>query len=225
MIVQPVLIRIPFQLGLSGARRVERQRRFARIALDHCAKRSGVPEGDWSQTAERVPIPRDGFYWSIAHKPRFAAAVISRSPVGIDLEAIMPRNSDLSTAVASPEEWTIMAEIQRSKFKVQNVRQEGTEPRRHGASGVGAGKTNAIEPDWRKFFEMWTAKEAVLKANSAGIGGLRSCRLSRIDPRGRFILTYEDRDFAIEHFAYGGHIAACTCDDSRPQWHVIEGWG
>jgi phosphopantetheinyl transferase len=217
MIVQPVLIRVPFQPGLSGSQKVERQRRFARIALDHCAKRAGVPAGEWPQTAERVPIPRDGYYWSIAHKPRFAAAVISRSPVGIDIEAITSRDSDLTSAVASSEEWAVIKEsrvpiVQAARGPEMSRDQEAT---KH--------KNDFVF--WRQFFEVWTAKEAVLKANSAGIGGLKSCRLSQIDKDGRFAMTFEDRNFKVEHFRYAGHIAACTCFDSRLQWHVIEGIG
>jgi hypothetical protein len=223
MIIQPVLIRIPFQSGLSGAQKVERQRRFARIALDHCARRSGLPAGEWPQTAERVPVPRDGYYWSMAHKPRFAAAVISPSPVGIDIEVVTPRERDLSAAVASPEEWAIMTEVQSSKFKVQKPGQERSAARGHERSKAGAGRANFIKPDWRRFFEMWTAKEAALKASSAGIGGLKSCRLSQIDKDGRFVMTFEGRIFTVEHFSYAGHIAACTCNDSRLRWHVIEG--
>ena len=207
MIVQPVLIRIPFQPGLAGMQRVERQRQFARIALDHCAKRSGAPAGEWLQTNERVPIPRDGYFWSIAHKPRFAAAVISRGPVGIDIEAVTPRNSELSTAVASSDEWDL-------------IQQKGSA--KQSRDGGGADK-KSVSINWRNFFEMWTAKEAMLKANGAGIGGLTSCRLLRVETEGRFVMTFENRTFTVEHFSYAGHIAACTCSESRLQWHVVEG--
>lgn len=201
MIIQPVVIRIPFQAGLSGPQRVERQRRFARLALDHCAKLSGAPAGPWLQTPERIPIPRDGFHWSIAHKPRFAAAVVARIPVGIDVESTAPRSRDLSTAVASPEEWTLIRLGRGQKMKVGKFDFAG----------------------WGWFFELWTAKEAVLKANSKGIGALMASRLSRVEPTGQFILSFEGREFAVEHFAYAGHIAACTYAGFRPIWHAIEG--
>ena len=247
MILQPVLIRIPFQPNLTGPQYVERQRTFARIALDHCAKLCGVPAGRWAQSPERVPIPRDGFHWSIAHKPRFAAAVIARTPVGIDVESISPRTRDLSTAVASPEEWALMiqsrdsqqsrdrevedspwrgadgVEVQSSKFKVQRERQQGNETTRQGEHTRLDSSSECLAVDWSLFFEMWTAKEATLKANCMGIGGLKACRLLRVDQTGRFILSYEGRNFAVEHFAYAGHVAACTYDDSRLLWHVIEG--
>lgn len=201
MIVQPVLIRIPQVAGLSGAQRVQRQRSFARRALEHCAKLSGAPRGDWRQTPERVPIPRDGWHWSIAHKLRFAAAVVSREPVGIDVESLVPRNSDLSPALASQEEWTL---VQRSR-------------------GLERADSSGGLHGWRMFFELWTAKEAALKSHSKGIGSLKSCKLERVDKSSRFVLTFEGRESVVEHFAYGNHVAACTRGDSRLVWHVIDG--
>jgi phosphopantetheinyl transferase len=201
MIVQPVLIRIPGAPGLSGAQWVERQRSYARRALEHCAKLSGAPRGEWPQSSERVPLPCEGWHWSIAHKPHFAAAVVSREPVGIDVESLAPRNSDLSAALASQEEWTL---VQR------------------GRGLKGADSSGGLH-GWRMFFELWTAKEAALKSHGRGIGGLKSCRLQRIEKSGRFVLSFEGRDSAIEHFRYGDHVAACTCGTSRLTWHVIEG--
>lgn len=201
MTVYPVLIRIPAVAGLSGAQRVARQRSFARRALEHCARLSGAPGGDWPQSSERVPLPRDGWHWSIAHKAHFAAAVISREPVGIDVESLLPRNSDLSPALASEEEWAI---VQQSR----------------GLKGIDSSRGLH---GWRMFFELWTAKEAALKSHSKGIGGLKLCTLQRIEMYGRFVLSFEGRESSVEHFAYGDHVAACTCGNSRLTWQVIEG--
>lgn len=217
MTLQPVLIRIPFQPGLTGPQRVERQRHFARLALDHCAKLAGAPAGPWPQTPERVPVPRDGFHWSIAHKPRFAAAVIARVPVGIDIESLAPRDRDLSAAVASPEEWALIKQSRDPAVRAANFSSRGPEQSR---DREGADIKNS-SLNWRAFFELWTAKEAALKANSAGIGGLKSCRLSRIDKSGRFVMTYLDRESVIEHLSYASHVAACTGAESRLHWHVI----
>jgi|CXWL01.1.fsa_nt_gi phosphopantetheinyl transferase len=238
--IHPVLIRIPFLSDLTGPQRVERQRAFARMALDHAARLCGAPAGPWPQTPERVPIPQEGFFWSIAHKPRFAAAVIARAPVGIDIESIAPRTRDLSTAVASPEEWALLkqsrdqqqsrdregadgVEVQSSKFKVQRERQQGNEATRQGERSRLDSSAECLAVDWSVFFRMWTAKEATLKANSTGIGGLKACRLLRVDQTGRFILSYEGHNFAVEHLSYAGHVAACSCADSQLLWHMIEG--
>ena len=206
MILQPVLIRIPYWPNLSGPQRVERQRTFARIALDHCAKLCGASAGPWAQTPERVPIPRDGFHWSIAHKPRFAAAVIAPTPVGIDIESITPRTRDLSTAVASPEEWAIM---NHSRDPKQSHDRKG------------ADKKN-VSVAWRTFFEVWTAKEAVLKANRVGIGALKQCRITGKDMPGRLTLSYADKSWTVQFLEYGGHLAAVACADQPVRWHIME---
>ncbi len=206
MIIQPVLIRIPFQPNLTGPQRVERQRRFARIALDRCAKLCGAPAGPWPQTPERVPIPRDGFHWSIAHKPRFAAAVIARIPVGIDIESITQRTRDLSTAVASPEEWVLMKPSRDPK--VEDPQWRRTDEKN-------------VSVDWRTFFEVWTAKEAVLKANSVGIGVLKQCLITGRDMPGRLTLSYAEKSWAVQFLEYAGHLACVTSGSDRVLWHVV----
>ncbi len=215
MVIHPVMIRIPHRPGLVGPQFIERQREFARIALDHSAKLSGAPAGPWPFTPDRVPLPRDRFHWSISHKPRFAAAVISPVAVGIDIESITPRGRDLSPAVASQEEWDLM-KIQGKARQSNQAPAKETPPQENAAD-------EPANVDWSAFFRMWTAKEAALKAKSKGIGGLKACRLSRIDPHGRFVLTYQQREFTVEHFAYAGHVAACTSSNARILWHVIEG--
>lgn len=203
MTIHPVLIRIPYVAGLVGPQNIERQRAFARRALEHSARLIGAPPDPWPATPERVPLPRDGFHWSISHKPRFAAAVVAREPIGIDIEEIAPRGRDLSPALASEEEWQILC-----------------------AAAAGRGRTSPEGPQtlsWLDFFRMWTAKESALKSNSKGIGGLKACRLARLDNRGRLIMTYADREFPIEHFSYANHIASCISGPSRLQWHVMEG--
>lgn len=215
MIIHPVVIRIPFVAGLAGPQKIDRQREFARRALEHSARLIGAPPGPWPATAERVPLPRDGFHWSISHKSRFAAAVVAREPVGIDIEELAPRGRDLSPALASDDEWHILHQSRDRKGAGQNEPNRGRI--REGAEG------NPYAIDWASFFALWTAKEAALKANSKGIGGLKACRLSRIDARGRLVMTYAEHEFPIEHFSYGNHIAACLAGPARLLWHVIEG--
>jgi hypothetical protein len=216
MTIHPVVIRIPFVAGLAGPQKIERQRQFARRALQHSARLVGAPAGLWPATPERVPLPRDGFHWSLSHKSRFAAGVVAREPVGIDIEEIAPRGRDLSPALAGDEEWRIL--IQGRAFRPNAAPKENAQSRdREGAD------SHSGPVDWASFFTLWTAKEAALKANGKGIGGLKACTLSRIDPRGRLVLTYAGREFAVEHFDYGNHLAGCTCGASRLQWHVIEG--
>jgi len=108
MILQPVLMRIPRQDRLTGPQRLERQRRFARAALQKCAVLCNAPTDGWRQSDERIPIPNGGFHWSISHKRSWAAAVIADRPVGIDIEFVAPRKIDLFDEAATTEEWSMV---------------------------------------------------------------------------------------------------------------------
>ena len=101
----------PKGASLRGAERVAHQRRMAREALLRSAELSGAPTTGWEQDANRVPLPNDGWYWSISHKPLLAGAVISDAPVGIDIERIKPRGrEDLWERLASADEWKVAGE-------------------------------------------------------------------------------------------------------------------
>ena len=75
-----------------------------------CASRCGAPQDGWRKNIDDVPLPNDGFYWSISHKRQWAAAVMAREPVGIDIERIIPRRIELWDESASPEEWDLMGD-------------------------------------------------------------------------------------------------------------------
>jgi len=85
--------------------RVAQQRAAARVALAHCARSAQAAPDGWQQNADGAPLPNSGFYWSLSHKRQWAAAVIARSPVGIDIEHVAPRSSDLHEKVGTPAEW------------------------------------------------------------------------------------------------------------------------
>ncbi len=108
MSLKPVLITIHETSELSGPQKVARQREVARRALSMCAAQCGGPDGPWEQDANRVPLPNDGWYWSISHKPLMAGAVIADGPVGIDIEHIKPRGrEDLWDRLANAGEWKV----------------------------------------------------------------------------------------------------------------------
>ena len=92
---------------LLGRKQMEAQRRRAREALVQSCVASGLPCGPFDKDARNVPRPFSGNYWSISHKPRYVAAVVSSTPIGIDLEEITPRNTSLFGRVAEEWEWQL----------------------------------------------------------------------------------------------------------------------
>jgi len=91
----------------SGKDRVDHLSRAAREALRLSAERSGVILGEVLKDEKGVPCPAAGIYWSLSHKPKYVAAVVSRDKVGIDIEEMRPRPESLFARVASNEEWRL----------------------------------------------------------------------------------------------------------------------
>ena len=87
---------------------VMQQRIAARSALTCCARECGAPLTNWRQAAEGHPVANEGWHWSIAHKPRWAGAALSRRPVGLDIEAISPRRTTLYGEVGREQEWSVL---------------------------------------------------------------------------------------------------------------------
>jgi len=68
--------------------KVEALRRRARQAAALSARYGGYILSELEKDEAGVPLPSNGFYWSLSHKERLVAAVVSPRPVGIDLERL-----------------------------------------------------------------------------------------------------------------------------------------
>ncbi len=90
---------------LSGSEKVARLSRISREALKLSAVKWGVTLGELQKDENDVPCPFDGHYWSLTHKSKYVAAVLSRDRIGIDIEEIKPRSKSIFSLVASDEEW------------------------------------------------------------------------------------------------------------------------
>jgi 4'-phosphopantetheinyl transferase len=91
----------------SGKEKVDQLSRIAREALKLSAEKSGVRLGELLKDEKGIPCPVAGNYWSLSHKPKYVAAVVSKDKVGIDIEEIQPRTESLFAHVASDEEWEL----------------------------------------------------------------------------------------------------------------------
>jgi 4'-phosphopantetheinyl transferase len=83
----------------------------ARKALQISAEKSGLPLNEMHKDRDGAPLPSEGVFWSISHKPKYVAAVVSNAKIGIDIEEIKPRNESLLDYIASGNEW----ELSRNK--------------------------------------------------------------------------------------------------------------
>jgi 4'-phosphopantetheinyl transferase len=108
MILHPVLMSVPGGADLPRSQRLSAQRSVSRQAVDESARLCGLAPRGWPRDGRGVPVPADGIYWSLTHKPAWTAGVVSDDPVGIDIEAISPRrNTILFDKLAGADEWAI----------------------------------------------------------------------------------------------------------------------
>ncbi len=117
MTLHPVLAPVSLDAHARTPEQVQAQRDAARRALAHCAELCHAPTDGWQKNADNVPVPNEGFYWSVSHKREWAAAVIADHPVGIDIEKIAPRRNELVLdELATEEEWTIVGDRSWESF-------------------------------------------------------------------------------------------------------------
>jgi 4'-phosphopantetheinyl transferase len=87
--------------------KVEALRRRARQAATLSAQYGGYILGELEKDAGGVPLPSNGFCWSLSHKERMVAAVVSPRPVGIDLERLAPVHARMYDRIADGSEWAL----------------------------------------------------------------------------------------------------------------------
>ena len=110
----------------TGAARVALQSAVAREALALSARAAGTVLGPLAQHESGAPLPSNGWHWSVTHAGSFAAGVVCRAPVGLDVAKIEPRDPGIVPRVASREElellggftWTAFARVWSAKEAV-----------------------------------------------------------------------------------------------------------
>ena len=108
MKLHPVILPLTTEeQGLRGRARLQAQSRRAREALARSCEASGVRLGPLEKGDRNTPLPFQGTFWSLSHKPRFVAAVVGSAPIGIDIEEITPRTEGLLDYIARKAEWAL----------------------------------------------------------------------------------------------------------------------
>jgi 4'-phosphopantetheinyl transferase len=106
----PVILSVPEKKQPPrGRERVAFLSSLARQALEVSARKSGVSLSaeDFPKDENGAPLPVNGYFWSISHKPEYVAGVVSPQKIGIDIEKIEPRQPALFKKVADKSEWDL----------------------------------------------------------------------------------------------------------------------
>ncbi len=106
--IYPVILAVPDKnRRLTGREMVVSLSNHARRALEISARKSSVHLSDLLKDENGVPLPFDGNYWSLTHKPTYVGGVIASTRIGIDIEKIRPCSKGLFRKTAHDREWTL----------------------------------------------------------------------------------------------------------------------
>ncbi|NUP95614.1 MAG: 4-phosphopantetheinyl transferase family protein [Planctomycetaceae bacterium] len=106
----PVVVLAPLPLVLPrGAERVELQRDHARRAVRASARATGASLGELTKTTDDVPLPSNGWFWSLSHSPAHVAGVVSPLSIGVDVEEAREPRPELVERILGPAELELFA--------------------------------------------------------------------------------------------------------------------
>lgn len=117
--VHPVILKTgPEYKRLPVRERVRYLSRLARKALVISARHLGatLEPADFRKDDQGAPLPVDGIFWSISHKPAYVAAVAALDPAGIDVERLVPRADGLWERVTDADERALLPDRSLSSF-------------------------------------------------------------------------------------------------------------
>jgi len=107
-VIYPVILAVPDKdRRLTGREMVVSLSNHARRALEISARKSSVHLSDLLKDENGVPLPFDGNYWSLTHKPTYVGGVIASTCIGIDIEKIRPCSKGLFRKTAHDREWAL----------------------------------------------------------------------------------------------------------------------
>jgi 4'-phosphopantetheinyl transferase len=106
--IYPVILPVPTTArDLLPRQRVRFLSEHAREALRRSAERLQVELGPLEKDSRGAPLPFQGCFWSVTHKPDYVGGVLAPSPVGMDLEKIRPCSAALFRKTATEAEWSL----------------------------------------------------------------------------------------------------------------------
>ncbi|MEA3435738.1 MAG: 4'-phosphopantetheinyl transferase superfamily protein [Thermodesulfobacteriota bacterium] len=107
-VIFPVVLSVPDSAKeLTRRARVKYLSQHARRALEISAEKSGIKLGELIKEDNGSPLPFDGNYWSVTHKPEYVGGVIASELIGIDIEKIRPCSKALFKKTADNREWAL----------------------------------------------------------------------------------------------------------------------
>jgi len=112
-----VILKVPEEKQtLSGRESVRFLSQYAREAVIASAQKSGIGFSVFEKDDDGVPMPSNGIFWSLSHKPEYVAGVISDARIGIDIEPIRPVQSSLINRILDNDEQQVTGMVSDELF-------------------------------------------------------------------------------------------------------------
>ena len=107
--IYPVILAVPEKIRqLTGKNKVLSLSKHARQALAISAGKSSIHLGDLLKDKSGAPLPFNGNYWSLTHKPDYVGGVVASTRIGIDIEKIRQCSEALFSKTAGKKEWGLI---------------------------------------------------------------------------------------------------------------------
>lgn len=149
-ILYPVITRVPEAVkGLKGREKVAALSRLARSCAGASALEANLDVDQFEKDAAGVPLPSNGCFWSISHKPDVVAGIVSKESVGIDIEQIKEVSDALFKRIVDPEEWRhfVNPEKQLVFFRAFTAKEAVLKKTGDGIKGLSKAKVEKVVDD------------------------------------------------------------------------------
>jgi 4'-phosphopantetheinyl transferase len=186
--LRPVILAVP-PMAVDGpaiSPRVVNQHlsRTAREALAHSARRSNcrLILTDLAKDDRGAPLPMNGLYWSLTHKPSYVGGVVAGAPVGMDIEAVRSIGDPLFHKVASTQEWARCDENrQHCFFRYWTAKEAALKATGAGIRDLGHCKIAAVH-DRRRLqiairHRQWMVDQLFFDGHVAAVASPPGCRV------------------------------------------------
>ena len=181
-VIYPVILPVPAEVQhLPPRQRVKSLSDCARQALALSAERLGVRLGPLEKDDRGAPVPCDGNFWSLSHKPDYVGGVVAPAAIGLDIEKLRPCSAGLRRKTADAAEWALMGhgDVQTTFFRYWTAKEAVLKARGEGLRDLSRCRIAHIFNPTRLRVDYagrtWTVEHFFFEGHVAAVaaGGLR----------------------------------------------------